>query len=384
MLDPAALHRELFLIDTHADTPQRLADEGWNFRDELKGGHLNLAAARSGNLGAEFFALWPEPSEWKGRSAHRTLVLLDAVLETVRRNPADLVLCLSVDDIVAARAAKRFGILLGIEGGHAIENSLALLRLYYALGVRYMTLTWANSNDWADSSGDLEDPSISHHGGLTPFGRAVIREMNRLGMMVDVSHTSDATFRDVLSTASAPVLASHSSARALTAAPRNLSDEMLRALAANGGACMVNFYPAFIDETWRTAWNALTPERLVKQQSLAADYHARGLPVPHHASNRVDQEFASRLPRPPLHSLINHIDHVARVAGIDHVGLGSDFDGICALPEGIDSAADLPRITAALVARGYDAISIGKIMGGNLLRIMRAVEAATRRASARG
>ncbi len=266
--------------------------------------------------------------------------------------------------------------MMGIEGGHSIENSLALLRIYFQLGVRYMTLTWANSNDWADSSGDLQDPHVPHHNGLTAFGKNVIREMNRLGMMVDVSHISDQTLADVLETSRAPVLATHSGARALTAAPRNLSDDQLRAIAANGGAVMVNFYPAFIDEAWRSAWNALTPARRAAQSELEAAYAATSQPVPFKVSNKIDREFAARLPRPPLRLLIDHIDHVAQVAGVDHVGLGTDFDGISALPEEIDSAADLFKVADALSARGYSPDRIGKIFGGNLLRVFREVEAA--------
>ncbi len=365
-----------FIIDGHADTVQRFADEAWSFSDPLLGGHLNLASARSGNLGGEFFAIWPEPTQWRGRYAHRTLHLIDAVLEQVRSHPHDLRLCTSAAEILAARRDRRFAVLLGIEGGHAIENSLALLRTYFHLGVRYMTLTWANSNSWADSSGDLDDPTVPHHGGLTAFGRDVVREMNRLGMMVDVSHASDSTLRDVLQISSAPVLATHSCARALTAAPRNLTDPQLRAIAATGGLVMVNFYPAFIDETWRSAWNALTPERHAAQQQLETRFASRPQPIPYKLSNAIDRDFAARIPRPPLSSLIDHIQHIAEVAGIDHVGIGTDFDGISALPEGIDSAADLPRVTDALQARGFRSPDLQKLLGGNLLRVFREVEAA--------
>ena len=374
--DALAIHRSALVIDTHADTPQRFVDEGWSFTGDLGAGHLNLSSARAGNLAAEFFAAWPEPTQWKGRFAHRTLDLIDGVLEQVRLHPAHLRLCTSAEDILAARAEGRFAVLLGIEGGHAIEDSLALLRLYFRLGVRYMTLTWANSNSWAESSGDIHDPAIPRPTGLTDFGREVVREMNRLGMMVDVSHVSDATLADVLATTRAPILASHSGARVLTASPRNLTDDQLRSIAATGGAVMVNFYPAFIDDIWRTAWNALTPERHAAHATLNAEFAARNQPVPYAASNAIDRQFAARLPRPPLKSLIDHIDHVARTAGIDHVGIGSDFDGISALPESIDSAADLPRITAALADRGYDATDLHKLLGGNLLRVMREAEAA--------
>jgi membrane dipeptidase len=265
---------------------------------------------------------------------------------------------------------------MGIEGGHAIENSLGLLRTYYALDVRYMTLTWANSNDWADSSGDLNDPSIPHHNGLTPFGLEVIAEMNRLGMMIDISHASDKTFADVLAATRAPILASHSAARVLTNSPRNLTDDQLRALAANGGVCMVNFYAAFIDENYRQAWATQKPALVAAHKAIADEYAAKGQPIPYNISNRLDREFAARVPRPPFESLIDHFDHIIRVAGIDHVGIGSDFDGISALPEGIDSAADLPKITAALIARGHSAHGLHKVLGGNLMRVFAAIQSA--------
>lgn len=375
MFDPSTASPFL-ILDAHADTPQRFADEGWNFTDHLSGGHLNLTSARQGGLSGEFFAIWPEPTQWRGRYAHRTLSLIDAVHQQVRRAPDHLALCLSADDVLNAHAAGRFSVLMGIEGGHAIENSLALLRQYFALGVRYMTLTWANSNEWADSSGDLEDSTVIHHGGLTTFGQEVVREMNRLGMIVDISHVSDATFADVLRTSTAPVLASHSGARSLTASPRNLTDDMIRDIAAAGGAIMVNFYPAFIDETWRRAWNSLAEER--RQEHLRLQHHASqtGTQVTHAMANAVDRTFATRIAPPSLTSLIDHIDHVCKLAGVEHVGLGSDFDGICALPAGLASAADLPKIVDALTHRGYTSADVRGILGQNLLDLMRRVERA--------
>ncbi len=237
-----------------------------------------------------------------------------------------------------------------------------------------MTLTWANSNDWADSSGDLDDPAVSHHGGLTSFGREVVREMNRLGMIVDISHASDATVADVLQTSTAPVLASHSGARSLTVSPRNLTDAQISRIATAGGAIMVNFYSAFVDEAWRCAWNALAPQRRHAHDRLQREADATGIPITHRSANTVDQSFAARLPRPSLECLIDHIDHICEVAGVEHVGLGSDFDGICALPEGMDSAADLPKVSQALARRGYSEPQVRGIMGENLLRMMRRVE----------
>lgn len=379
--DPAKMHAEALIIDGHADTPQRFVDEGWNFDDPLRDGMVNLDTARAGNLSAQFFALWAEPIQWAGRYAHRTLQLIDGVYEQLRKHPHSMRLGLSADDVVRAHADNVFCVLLGIEGGHSIEADLALLRLYYRLGVRYMTLTWSNTNEWADSSGDLDAPNVTHHGGLTEFGRSVVREMNRLGIMVDVSHVADTTFWDVLQTTRTPVIASHSSARALTDVPRNLSDDQLRAMATNDGIVMVNFYPSFIDETWRDGWAATKEERESQYAAAEKTYKEKGLPVPYTVSMSVDRAFYAQnlqqtLPRAPLSSLIDHIDHVIQVAGIDHVGLGSDFDGFPILPDGIDSAADLPKITAALAERGYREDQLKKLLGGNLLRVFRAVQQA--------
>ena len=377
MHDPAEFHASALVIDTHADTPQRFVDEGWNFSDPLGAGMLNLESARQGNLSAEFLAIWVEPTQWRGRYAFRTLQLIDGVYEQLRKHPTTMRLGLAPADIVQAHQDGVFCTLLGIEGGHSIEADLGLLRVYHRLGVRYMTLTWSNSNEWADSSGDLDDPSVQHHDGLTGFGRSVIREMNSLGMMVDVSHVSDKTFWDVLQTTHAPIIASHSSARALTNAARNLTDEQLRAVATNNGVVMVNFYPSFIDDNWRAAWSATQPLREPLYAAAAAPYLERGEPVPYAVPLAVDREFYAQHPIPlaPLESLIDHFDHVAQVAGIDHVGIGSDFDGFALLPAEIASAADLPKITAALLKRGYTEEQMKKLLGGNLLRVFADVQA---------
>jgi membrane dipeptidase len=379
---PAEVHQSAIIIDTHADTPQRFLDESWDFTSPLHGGMINLASARQGNLAAEFFAAWVDPGQYPAnQSAIRTLALIDATLEQVRRHSDQLQLCLSPADILVAHQAGKFAVLLGVEGGHSIENSLGLLRTYHRLGARYMTLTWSNTNDWADSSGDIDDPNIPHHNGLTDFGRHVVAEMNRLGMMVDISHASDKTFWDVLQTTRAPIIASHSSARTLTDAPRNLTDDMLRAIAQNDGVVMVNFYPSFIDQTWRAAWNATQSQRDPLYAEAAAPYRERGKPVPYEIPMAIDREFyaqhfAATQPLPPLSSLIDHFDHIAQVAGIDHVGIGTDFDGFAMLPQEITSAADLPKITEALMARGYSAEDMHKLLGGNLLRYFAAVQAA--------
>ncbi len=380
MQNPEEIHAAAVVIDGHADTPQRFVDEGWNFSDPLGAGMLNLDSVQAGNLAAEFFAIWAEPTEWRGRYAHRTLQLIDGVHEQLRRHPATMRLGLSPADILQAHKDKVFCALLGIEGGHSIEADLGLLRMYHRLGVRYMTLTWSNTNEWADSSGDLGDETVTHHGGLTAFGREVVREMNRLGMMVDVSHVADTTFWDVLKTTHAPVIASHSSARALTDVARNLTDEQLLAIATNNGLVMVNFYPAFIDDRWREGWAATRAERESLYTAAAEGFRERGEAVPYDVPLTVDRAFYAErlqqtLPLAPFSSLIDHIDHVAQVAGIEHVGLGSDFDGFPILPEGLESAADLPKITAALAERGYTAEQLKKLLGGNLLRVFEQVQA---------
>jgi membrane dipeptidase len=376
--DPQAVHNSAIVVDTHADTPQRFVDEHWDFTDPLNGGMLNYDSAKKGNLDAQFFSIWVDPGQYPANaSARRTLELIDGTLEQVRKHPDKLALCTTTDQILATHKQGKFCVMMGIEGGHSIENSLGLLRDYYRLGVRYMTLTWSNTNDWADSSGDIDDPTVTHHNGLTPFGKDVVREMNRLGMMVDISHVSDKTFWDVIETSKAPVIASHSSSRALTNAPRNMTDDMIRAVSKNGGVVMVNFFPAFIDEQWRQAWAAQAPERKKAQDALEAEYKAKGLPVPYTASDKIDREFAARIGRAPFNSLIDHFDHIIKVAGIDHVGIGTDFDGIPVPPAGIDSAADFPKITAALMARGYSAEDVKKVLGGNILRVFREVQAAS-------
>jgi membrane dipeptidase len=377
MTYPAQVHANSIVIDAHADTPQRFVDERWNFTDPLNGGMLNYDSAKKGNLDAQFFSLWVDPNQYPANaSARRTLDLIDGTLEQVRKAPDRLQLCTSADDILAAHMQGKFAVLMGIEGGHSIEDSLALLRIYFHLGVRYMSLTWSNTNNWADSSGDIDDPNVQHHNGLTPFGKQVVAEMNRLGIMVDVSHVSDKTFWDVIAATRAPIIASHSSARVLTNAPRNLTDEMLLAMKKNSGVVMINFFPAFIDEQWRQAWNAQRPERKKAQDAMEADYKSKGLPVPYLASHTIDREFAAKIGRAPFNSLIDHFDHIIKVADIDHVGIGTDFDGIPVPPDGIDSAADLPKITAALMARGYTADDMKKLLGGNLLRVFSDVQTA--------
>jgi len=376
-----AIQESAIVIDTHADTPQRFLDEGFDMGSTDPGdvGHMSLDKARRGNLGAEFFSIWVDPETNQGHFAQHTFDLIDAVYEQAARHPDRMMMAFSVADIERAHREHKLAALMGIEGGHSIENDMHLLRDYYRLGVRYMTLSWSNTNEWADSSGDMNDAKIQHHNGLTDFGRQVVLEMNRLGMMVDISHVSDKTFWDAIATSKAPVIASHSSARALVNHPRDMTDDMLRAVAKNGGVVDVNFFSGFVDEDYRKAMEAQSKDQAAAIQKYIDSLKAEGKPINYIEVDRMGREWMAKIPRPPLKSLIDHIDHIAKVAGVDHVGLGSDFDGVSgATPQGIDSAADLPRITQALLDRGYSADDIKKILGGNVLRVFRQAETVSR------
>jgi membrane dipeptidase len=381
-----AIHDSALVVDTHADTPQRFLDENFDIgsTDPKDVGHISLEKTRSGNLGAEFFSIWVEPETNQGHFAQHTLDLIDSVYQQAARHPDRMMMAFSVDDIERAHKQKKLAALMGIEGGHSIENDIHLLRDFYRLGVRYMTLSWSNTNEWADSSGDIDNPKIQHHNGLTDFGKQVVLEMNRLGMMVDISHVADKTFWDTIATTKAPVIASHSSARALSNAPRNMTDDMLRAVAKNGGVVDVNFFAGFLDQNY---WNAAQAQKK-EQEAATHDYleklKAEGKQVTFADEDRITREWMAKIPRPPFTVLIDHIDHIAKVAGVDHVGLGSDFDGVSgATPAGMDSAADLPKITQALLDRGYSSEDIRKILGGNVMRVFREVERVSREMQAR-
>ena len=383
---PEWVHRSALIIDTHADTPQRFVDEHFDLADPLGGGNLNLDSIHQGNLDAEFFSIWVEPTLYKGQYARRTLELIDSVKQQAAKHPGQIMFVATPAGIEYAHRTHKFAALMGIEGGHSIENSVPLLRQYYALGVRYMTLTWNISHGWADSSSDIDDKSIPHtKEGLTEFGKDVVYEMNRLGMMVDISHVSDRTFYRTLVISRAPVIASHSSSRALCDAPRNMTDDMIRAVAnsggpnSKGGVVQVNFFSGFLSQAYRDALKAQQPLAQKAIDELKAKAKAEGKEVPYPEIDKIEHEYADRIPRPPFSILIDHIDHIAKVGGVDHVGLGSDFDGVNGqLPEGLDSPADLPKITAALIARGYSAEDCRKILGGNLLRVFREVEAVSK------
>jgi membrane dipeptidase len=380
-LNARAIHDLAIVIDTHADTPGRFVDDNFDLATDtpVTEGHFDFSKVKQGNLGAEFFSIWVNP-EVKTGYTRRALDMIDSVHQQADKHPDQMVMAYSADDIVKARTGphKRLAALMGVEGGHAIENDIRILRDFYRLGARYMTLTWSNTNEWADASGDINDDKIQHHNGLTPFGKEVVLEMNRLGMMVDISHVADKTFWDAIEVSKAPIIASHSCARALNGHARNMTDDMLRAVGKNGGVVMVNFYSGFVDENYRQAYQAQKPARDKAVQEYKDQMRAQGQDADTPGHTDVEKQWADKLPRPPFESLIDQIDHIAKVAGIDHVGLGSDFDGITSLPQGIDSVADLPKITEALVDRGYTEEQIKKILGENLLRTFHDVERVSR------
>lgn len=370
-----AIHDSALIIDTHADTPWRFVDENFDLsQDAGKGGYIDFNKIKEGNLGAEFFSIWVEPKEFKGREVNRALDEIDAVYEQARRHPDKMMMAFSTQDILTAHRQHKFAALMGLEGGHAIDGDIGILRDYYRLGVRYMTLTWSNTNELGDSSGDLNNKDIEHHNGITDFGRQVVREMNRMGMIVDISHVADRTFYQALVASRAPVMASHSSARALTNVPRNMTDDMLVALARNDGVVDVNFYCGFISQKYVDTAKKLADEHDADYERVQSLFMKPMTPENRKQLLAAEDVLEKKLPRPPLSDLIDHIDHLVKVAGIDHVGIGTDFDGIDCSPQGIDSAADLPKITEALYQRGYKAGDIDKILGLNVMHVFSEVE----------
>jgi membrane dipeptidase len=297
--------------------------------------------------------------------------MIDSVYRAVERHPRDLMFATSVADIRRAKRTNKIAALMGIEGGHAIEDSLPTLREFYRLGVRYLTLTWNNTNNWADAG-----RGEKKHGGLSDYGREVVREMNRLGMLVDVSHVSDETMSDALDVSKAPIIASHSSARALSNVPRNISDDLLKRIAKNGGVVQVNFYSVFVDEKTVAPQSAERDKRLQAQQDAINQKYKDD---PERLAEESDKlEAANPLPPLPISKLIDHIDYIVKVAGIDHVGIGADFDGANDMPEGARDVSMLPNITYELLKRGYSERDIRKILGENFLRVFAEAERVAR------
>jgi membrane dipeptidase len=363
------LHFSSIVVDTHADTTQRLLDGDFDLGPRNSKGSIDIPRMKEGGLDAIFFSIWI-PSKITGPAAVKhALDQINAVHEQVRKHAQDLVLATTAAGAREARKQNKIAVLLGVEGGHMINSDLATLRKYSELGVRYMTLTHSGNCEWADSS-----TAKPVHNGLSDFGKDVIREMNRLGMIVDVSHVSDKTFRDVLNVSKAPAIASHSNCRALCDHPRNISDAMIRELAAKGGVIQINYHVGFLSQEFRNTEKA-HPEI---NQAIAREVQKRcgdkeGCQLIE--GDRITREFVEqgKLPRVDWAKIIEHIDHAVKVAGIDHVGLGSDFDG-ANMPFGMEDATQLPKITEALLRKGYSEDDVKKILGENTLRLMADVE----------
>ena len=370
----ASVHQRAIVVDTHADTTQRLIfDPKFDLGVRHGDGNLDIPRMKEGGLDAVFFSIWV-PSDVTGLPAvKRALDQIDAVREAVRTHPDALVLATTVADVRRAAAERKIAALMGIEGGHMIDDNLRLLRNYAALGVRYMTLTHFKNNNFADSSTDK--PA---HNGLNAFGKEVVREMNRLGMMIDISHVADKTFFDVLALTTTPVLASHSSCRTIANHPRNMSDDMLRALAKNGGVIMINYHAAFLSEEFRVASEKQRGD-VVSALSAMSKKCGGDEACSTLEGERLDHEAMAKgvLPRVSWERIVEHIDHAVKVAGVDHVGLGSDFDG-ATMPLGMEDVSKLPRITDALLRKGYSPPDVEKILGGNMLRVMEAAEGGKR------
>jgi membrane dipeptidase len=349
------IHKAAIVVDTHNDITSAITDEGFDLggRDTSGKNQTDIPRMKDGGLGAEFFAIYVASKYAReGGSARRALEMIDGVYEQVRRHPESLEMAFTAAEIERIHKSGKIAALMGIEGGHAIEDSLPALRQFYRLGVRYMTLTHTNTNNWADSAGGIGAPAEKRHGGLSDFGKDVVREMNRLGMMVDISHVSDETFWDCIETSQAPLIASHSSCRALTNVSRNMTDEMLKALAKKGGVVMINFFAGFMN----------------------TEYAKPGMPAPTKPAKTAT-----------LAMLMQQFEHAIKVAGIDHVGIGSDFDGVEGmLPSGMEDISKLPTITYELLKLGYSDDDVKKVLGGNLLRTMSEVEKVADRLQAGG
>jgi membrane dipeptidase len=371
---PASLHQRAIVIDTHDDTTQRMFfDKTFNIAERHADGNIDVPRMREGGLDALFFSIWV-PSDVTGPTAvKRALQQIDAVHEAARRHPDQLMLATTAADIRESVKAGRIAALMGMEGGHMIDDDLGVLREFARLGVRYLTLSHFLNNNWADSSTDKP-----RHNGLTAFGKDVVRELNRLGVMVDISHVADKTFFDALEVTRAPVIASHSSCRAIANHPRNMTDDMLRALAKNGGVVMINYEVSFLSEEHRAAGaktGGVVAALAEMSKKCGGDESCSTLELARATRAAMDE---GRLPKVTWEKIVEHIDHAVRVAGVDHVGLGSDFDG-ATMPIGMEDASQLPKLTTALLARGYSEQNVEKILGGNILRVMEQVERASGR-----
>ena len=363
------LQSSSIVIDTHDDTTQRLLDPHFDIAARHSDGNIDIPRMREGGLSAIFFSIWISSKILGPDAVKQALDQIDAVRETVRKHPNDFLLATSAADIREAKRQHKIAALIGVEGGHMMGNDLSVLRTFAALGVRYMTLTHMDNNEWADSSTDK--PA---HNGLTDFGKDVVREMNRLGIIVDVAHVSDKTFYDALEVSKAPVFSSHSSCRAICNAPRNMTDDMMRALAKNGGVIQINYHVGFLSQEFRDYEKAHPDaEKEINEEikKRCGDNESCKLTT----GDQVVRDFmeAGKLPKVDWTKIVEHIDHAVKIAGIDHVGLGSDFDG-AVMPIGMQDVSHLPQITDALLKKGYSESDIRKILGENTLRVLSEVE----------
>ena len=371
--DPLAIHRRGIAIDMHADTTQRLLDENVDLSQRLADGHFDSVRALEGGLDAQFFSIWVEPQLFGGggpAAVKRADDQINAVRQLTERHPELWQLATSAADARRIAAEGKMAAFTGLEGGYAIDEKLENVARYYDMGVRYMSPAWSISTNWAGSSGD----AVGATRGLNEFGRQVVREMNRLGMMVDVSHVSDPTFWDIIETSTKPVIATHSGCRAIANVPRNLSDDMIRALAQSGGVVNVIFYPEHLEPGWSEKKKKVDAEiaPLVQQASEAEPGDAVHKKM---ARDRVRrEEFAKRLPPVSVARLVDHIDHIVKLVGVDHVGMGSDFDGVQSTLSDLPDVASLPNLTKELLRRGYSEEDVHKILGGNMLRVMEEVK----------
>lgn len=367
--DPLTIHKRAIAVDMHADTVQRVLDEHVDLQQELSDGHFDAVRAKAGGLDAQFFSIWVEPQLF-GATGPRAVKRADDQIAAIRtfaeKHPETWQLATSAADVRRAAQDGKIAALMGLEGGYAIDEKLENVQRYYDLGVRYMSPAWSVSTSWAGSSGDEAGAAR----GLNDFGKSVVREMNRLGMMVDVSHVSDKTFWDIVNTSTKPVVATHSACRAIADVPRNLTDDMIRALAKTGGVVNVIFYPEHIEPGWSQLKKKVDVEiaPLVQQASESEPGDAVHKKL---ARDRVRQrEYARRLPPVSVARIVDHIDHVVQIVGVDHVGIGSDFDGVQATASDLGTVADLPNLTRELLQRGYSESDVDKILGGNMLRVM--------------
>lgn len=371
--DPLSIHRRAIIVDMHADTTQRLVDENVDLETRLKDGHLDAVRAKEGGLDAQFFSIWVEPDLFGGggpNAVKRADVQIQAVRNLTTKHPETWALATTAADVRRAAGDGKIAALLGLEGGYAIDEKLENVERYYQMGVRYMSPAWSVSTSWAGSSGDEAGKTR----GLNDFGKQVIREMNRLGMMVDVSHLSDKAFWDIVNTSTKPVIATHSGCRAITNVPRNLTDEMIVALAKTGGVVNVIFYPEHVEPGYSEKKKKVDAE-IASLVQRASEAETGGVAQKKLARDRVrSAEYLKRLPPVSISRVVDHIDHIVKLVGVDHVGIGSDFDGVQVVPADLKSVADLPNLTKELLKRGYSEADIDKILGGNMLRVMEETE----------